>query len=122
MWCAASSLPKPAGLSRPERTSKTCAVKYERGEKPRLGERLLHKYNPIIRRIRHTPKPIIGAIDGIAAGVGAGIAYACDRVASEYAKFIEVFIRVGLAPDQEPASSFLVGLAKALELSMTNVM
>jgi len=120
MWCAASSLPKPAGLSRPERTSKTCAVKYERGEKPRLGERLLHKYNPIIRRIRHTPKPIIGAINGIAAG----IAYACDRVASEYAKFMEAFIRVGLAPDSGTGFFLprLVGLAKALELSMTNVM
>jgi len=95
---------------------------YERGEKPRLGERLLHKYNPIIRRIRQTPKPIIGAINGVAAGAGAGIAYACDiRVASENAKFIQAFIRVGLAPDS--GTSFflprLVGLAKALELSMT---
>lgn len=95
---------------------------YERGEKPRLGERLLYKYNPIIRRIRQTPKPIIAAVNGVAAGGGAGIAYACDiRTAADNAKFIQAFIRVGLAPDS--GTSFflprLVGFAKALELSLT---
>ena len=95
---------------------------YERGENPRLGERLLYKYNPIIRRIRETPKPFIAAVNGVAAGAGAGIAYACDiRTATDTAKFIQAFIRVGLAPDS--GTSFflprLVGLAKALELSMT---
>ena len=95
---------------------------YERGEKPRLGERLRHKYNPIIRRIRQTPKPIIAAINGTAAGGGAGIAYACDiRIASENANFIQAFIRVGLAPD--PGTGFflprLVGFAKASELCLT---
>ena len=64
-------------------------------------------------------------VKGIAAGAGARIAYACDiRVASECAKFIQAFIRVGFAPD--PGTRFflprLVGLAKALESSMTNVM
>lgn len=97
-------------------------VQYERGENPRLGERLLHKYNPIIRRIRQTPKPIIASVNGVAAGAGAGIAYSCDvRIASDNARFIQAFIRVGLAPDS--GSSFflprLVGFAKALELSLT---
>jgi len=95
---------------------------YERGENPQLGERLLHKYNPLIRRIRQTPKPIIAAVNGVAAGAGAGIAYACDiRTAADSAKFIQAFIRVGLAPDS--GTSFflprLVGFAKALELSLT---
>jgi len=73
---------------------------YQRGENPRLGERLLYKYNPIIRRIRQIPKPIIAAVNGVAAGAGAGISYACDiRIAADTAKFIQAFIRVGLAPD-----------------------
>ena len=95
---------------------------YERGENPRLGERLLYKYNPIIRRIRQTPKPIIAAVNGVAAGAGAGIAYACDiRTAADTAKFIQAFVRIGLVPDS--GTSFflprLVGLPKALELSLT---
>lgn len=95
---------------------------YQRGENPRLGERLLYKYNPIIRRIRQMPKPIIAAVNGVAAGAGAGIAYACDiRIAADTAKFIQAFIRVGLTPDS--GTSFflprLVGFAKALELSLT---
>lgn len=68
------------------------------------------------------PKPIIAAVNGAAAGGGAGIAYSCDfRIAAENAKFIQAFIRVGLAPDS--GTSFflprLVGFAKALELSLT---
>ena len=95
---------------------------YQRGENPKLGERLLHKYNPIIRHIRQMPKPIIAAVNGVAAGAGAGISYACDlRIAADTAKFIQAFIRVGLAPDS--GTSFflprLVGFAKALELSLT---
>ncbi len=95
---------------------------YERGENPKLGERLLHKYNPIIRRIRRMEKPVIAAVNGVAAGAGAGIAYSCDiRIASEHAKFLQAFIRVGLAPDS--GTSFflprLAGFSKALELSLT---
>jgi 2-(1,2-epoxy-1,2-dihydrophenyl)acetyl-CoA isomerase len=95
---------------------------YERGENPRLGERLHYKYNPIIRRIRQMPKPVIAAVNGVAAGAGAGIAYSCDfRIVDENAKFIQAFIRVGLAPDS--GTSFflprLVGFPKALELSLT---
>jgi 2-(1,2-epoxy-1,2-dihydrophenyl)acetyl-CoA isomerase len=95
---------------------------YERGENPKLGERLLHKYNPIVRQIRRMQKPVIAAVNGVAAGAGAGIAYSCDiRVASDNAKFLQAFIRVGLAPDS--GTSFflprLAGFAKALELSLT---
>lgn len=95
---------------------------YERGENPKLGQRLLYKYNPIIKRIRSIEKPVIAAVNGAAAGAGAGIAYSCDiRLASENAKFIQAFIRVGLAPDS--GTSFflpkLVGFSKAMELSLT---
>jgi 2-(1,2-epoxy-1,2-dihydrophenyl)acetyl-CoA isomerase len=95
---------------------------YERGENPRLGERLLHKYNPMIREIRRMEKPVLAAVNGVAAGAGAGIAYSCDiRIASETAKFIQAFIRIGLAPDS--GTSFflprLVGFAKATELALT---
>ncbi len=95
---------------------------YERGENPRLGERLLHKYNPIIRRIRGMEKPVIAAVNGVAAGAGAGIAYSCDiRIASDTARFLQAFVKIGLAPDS--GTSFflprLVGFAKALELSLT---
>ena len=95
---------------------------YDRGENPKLGERLLYKYNPIIMRIRRMEKPVIAAVNGAAAGAGAGIAYSCDiRVAADSAKFLQAFIRVGLAPDS--GTSFflprLAGFAKALELSLT---
>jgi 2-(1,2-epoxy-1,2-dihydrophenyl)acetyl-CoA isomerase len=95
---------------------------YEKGENPNLGERLVHKYNPIINQIRQMEKPIIAAVNGVAAGGGAGIAYSCDiRIGTENAKFIQAFIRIGLAPDS--GTSFflprLVGFGKALELSLT---
>jgi 2-(1,2-epoxy-1,2-dihydrophenyl)acetyl-CoA isomerase len=95
---------------------------YERGVNPKLGQRLVEKYNPIIRRIRHMEKPVVAAVNGVAAGGGAGIAYSCDlRIASDNAKFIQAFIRIGLAPDS--GTSFflprLVGFAKALQLSLT---
>lgn len=95
---------------------------YERGENPKLGERLLQKYNPIIRRIRRMEKPVIAAVNGVAAGAGAGIAYSCDlRIASENAKFLQAFIRVGLAPDSGTSYFLprLAGFSKALELSLT---
>ena len=95
---------------------------YERGENPKLGERLLLKYNPIIRQIRRMQKPVIAAVNGVAAGAGAGIAYSCDiRVASDNARFLQAFIKVGLAPDSGTSFflSRLAGFSKALELSLT---
>ena len=81
----------------------------------------LHKrYNPIIRAMRSLPKPVIGRVNGVAAGAGCSLALACDMIiASEEATFIEVFVSIGLVPDS--GSSFflprLVGMAKAFELA-----
>jgi 2-(1,2-epoxy-1,2-dihydrophenyl)acetyl-CoA isomerase len=77
------------------------------------------RYNPIILAMRRLPKPIIGAINGVAAGAGASLAFACDlRIASERASFVLAFGRIGLLPDSG-ATWFLprlVGLAHAAEL------
>ena len=88
-------------------------------EKGSLGASLREKYNPMIRQIRQMEKIVIAAVNGVAAGAGCNLALACDlRVASEEAKFIQSFVRVGLAPDS--GGSFLlpriVGLSKAMEL------
>lgn len=84
-----------------------------------LSDSLHKRYNPIIRAMRNLPKPIIGAVNGVAAGAGASLALACDMIiAVEEANFIEIFINVGLVPDS--GSSYFVpravGLAKAFEL------
>jgi 2-(1,2-epoxy-1,2-dihydrophenyl)acetyl-CoA isomerase len=88
-------------------------------QKGSLGSSLREKYNPMIRLIRQMEKIVIAAVNGVAAGAGCNLALACDlRVASEEAKFIQSFVRVGLAPDS--GGSFilprLVGLSKAMEL------
>ena len=88
-------------------------------QKGSLGASLREKYNPMIRQIRQMEKIVIAAVNGVAAGAGCNLALACDlRVASEDAKFVQSFVRVGLAPDS--GGSFilprLVGVSKALEL------
>jgi 2-(1,2-epoxy-1,2-dihydrophenyl)acetyl-CoA isomerase len=87
-----------------------------------LGTELRARYNPIVLAMRRLEKPVIGAINGVAAGAGISVALACDiRIAAENASFIEVFARVGLVPDT--GSSWflprLVGYAKAAEMSFT---
>ena len=84
-----------------------------------LDVEVRERYNPIILAMRRLPKPIIGAVNGVAAGAGASLAFACDlRIASELASFVLAFGRIGLVPDSG-ASWFLprlVGLAHAAEL------
>src|SRR5207344_167619 len=61
-----------------------------------LGEH----YNPIVKRIRNLPKPVVAAVNGVAAGAGANIALCCDIVvASSSAYFMQVFSKIGLIPD-----------------------
>jgi 2-(1,2-epoxy-1,2-dihydrophenyl)acetyl-CoA isomerase len=96
--------------------------KYVPGHTPHLGDDLRQRYNPIIQKIATMPKPVIAAVNGVAAGAGMSLALACDlRICAENASFIEVFINVGLIPDS--ASTWflprLVGLGRAMELCMT---
>lgn len=78
-------------------------------------------YNPIVTRIRNINKPIIAAVNGVAAGAGANIALSCDVVvANEHASFIQAFSKIGLIPDS--AGTFflprLIGFQKASALAM----
>jgi len=87
-----------------------------------LDQELRERYNPIILAIRTMDKPVIAAVNGVAAGAGMSLALTCDiRIASEAASFIEVFGRVGLVPDTGSTWFLprLVGPAKALELMWT---
>jgi 2-(1,2-epoxy-1,2-dihydrophenyl)acetyl-CoA isomerase len=91
-------------------------------EKRSFMESLHKRYNPIIRAMRTLPKPIIGRVNGVAAGAGCSLALACDViVAAEEASLIEVFINIGLVPDSGSAYFLprLVGTAKAFELCST---
>ena len=88
---------------------------------PGFKKILEEHYNPIIKRIRTIEKPIIAAVNGVAAGAGANIALACDVVvASEAASFIQAFSKIGLIPDS--AGTFflprLIGFQKASALMM----
>lgn len=95
-------------------------LKAASGDQKRSFLQSLHKrYNPIIRAMRELPKPIVGRVNGVAAGAGCSLALACDViVAAEEATFIEVFINIGLVPDSG-SSYFLprtVGSVKAFEM------
>ena len=90
--------------------------------RPSYRDHLRATYNPIILLLRTIEKPVIAAVNGVAAGAGMSLALAADlRIASERASFIEVFSRVGLVPDSGSTYMLtrLVGLGKALELCYT---
>ena len=83
---------------------------------------LSEHYNPIVKRIRNLAKPVVAAINGVAAGAGANIALCCDVVvASEAAAFIQAFSKIGLIPDSGGTFTLprLVGWQKASALMMT---
>ena len=87
-----------------------------------LGTELRVRYNPIILAMRRLEKPIVGAINGVAAGAGISIALACDVIfASDKASFTEAFSRVGLVPDTGSTWFLprLVGPARAAEMMFT---
>lgn len=81
---------------------------------------LYEHYNPIVKAIRSLPKPVVAAINGVAAGAGANIAFACDlTIAKESASFTQAFSKIGLVPDS--GGSFflprLVGMQRATALT-----
>jgi len=89
-------------------------------EKDSFTNVLNKRYNPLIKAMRALPKPIIGKVNGVAAGAGCSLALACDIiVADENAVFVEVFVNIGLVLDSG-SSYFLpriVGSKKAFELA-----
>ena len=89
---------------------------------PDLTQMVQEHYNPIIRKIRNIEKPVVAAVNGVAAGAGASIALACDIVvATESATFIQAFSKIGLIPDSGGTFFLprLVGMQRAAALMMT---
>ena len=87
-----------------------------------LAVELRERYNPIVRAMRALDQPIVGAINGVAAGAGASLAFACDiRIAAAEASFLLAFGRIGLVPDSGATWLLprLVGGAKAAQLALT---
>ncbi len=92
-----------------------------RGDKG-IGDVVKYHYNPIIKILRYIEKPVVCAVNGVAAGAGANIALACDIVvAAKSASFIQSFSKIGLIPDSGGTFVLprLVGWAKATALMMT---
>ena len=91
------------------------------GEAPDLGHSLETRYNPLVRRLRALPMPVVCAVNGVAAGAGANIALACDIVvAARSASFVQPFCKLGLVPDS--GGTWLlpraVGTPRAMGLAM----
>lgn len=89
---------------------------------PSMAQILSEHYNPIVRRIRSIEKPVVAAVNGVAAGAGANIALCCDVVlASEEAVFIQAFSKIGLIPDSGGTWFLprLIGWQRASALMMT---
>jgi len=86
-----------------------------------LAVSLGNYYNPLVRRLRELPKPVVCAVNGTAAGAGANIALACDLViAARSASFVQAFSRIGLLPDSGGTWFLprLAGSARAMGLAL----
>lgn len=92
-----------------------------RSEDPAVFRTVAEHYNPIVRLLTGMPKPVIAAVNGMAAGAGASFAYACDlRVAGESAKFLMAFATIGLTADSGASWTLprLVGYGRAMEMML----
>jgi 2-(1,2-epoxy-1,2-dihydrophenyl)acetyl-CoA isomerase len=92
------------------------------GEAVDLGETLERLYNPLITRLVALDRPVVAAVNGVAAGAGANLALACDLVlAARSASFIQAFARIGLVPDSGGTWHLphLAGTARALGMALT---
>jgi 2-(1,2-epoxy-1,2-dihydrophenyl)acetyl-CoA isomerase len=90
-----------------------------RGADLRLGDELRRRYHPVVTAIREMRKPVVAAVNGVAAGAGLGLALACDvRVAAESASFRAAWSKVGLVPDAASAYFLprLVGWGRAVDI------
>lgn len=88
---------------------------------PDFGTHLRQKYNPLITRLRSIDKPVVAAVNGVAAGAGASFAFACDlRICARSASFVMSFVNVGLVPDSGATFTLLqhVGYSRAAELCL----
>lgn len=86
------------------------------------GKHLRETYNPLILQMREMPKPIIAAINGVAAGAGMSLALACDlRIAAQSATFLQAFVKIGLVPDSGSTWMLarLIGMTRAMDMMLT---
>ncbi|WP_298274087.1 2-(1,2-epoxy-1,2-dihydrophenyl)acetyl-CoA isomerase PaaG [uncultured Bradyrhizobium sp.] len=94
---------------------------FTQGKTPDLAATIEKYYNPLVRKLRSLPLPVLCAVNGVAAGAGANVALACDIViAARSAKFIQAFAKLGLVPDSGGTWFLprLVGRARARALAM----
>src|SRR5438128_11681535 len=92
------------------------------GETPVLGGALEAYYNPLVRKLRSLPIPVVAAVNGVAAGAGCNVALACDIVlAARSANFVQSFAQIGLIPDSGGTWILprLIGPARARGLALT---
>ena len=93
------------------------------GQEPNLGEVLDSHYNPVLRKMTGMRKPLVCAVNGVAAGAGANLPLACDIVfAAKSAKFIQAFAKIGLIPDAGGTWHLphTLGLPRAKALTLLN--